>query len=139
MKLETAIDVVLAVAEIGGKLAIADRNRLRTLLPAGCSPELKDAIRKNKAGLLALLAGPPFAVVRSDLLPGELLLWTADEEGRELLVAQGAPPGRIYNRDELATLVRQQPDPDTLRKLHAAKRTFNGRLKGSPEQGRAYG
>jgi hypothetical protein len=130
---KTPVETLLAVADIGGEMALADGDNLRTLLPSDCPPELRAAIRDNKPGLLALLSGPVFAVVRSELLPGEFVLWTADENGRQRLIAHGAAAGSIYTRDELAEIVRKKTDPDTLRKLHAAKRTFDGRLKGSHE------
>ena len=129
--MKTPVEILLAVADIGGELGIAG-DKLRMRLPADCPPELKSAIRENKPSLLALLSGPAFVVVRSDLLPGELLLWTADEQARQQLIAHGAPPGCIYTRDELAPLVQQNTDPDTVRSVHAVKRSFDGRLTQNP-------
>ena len=126
--MKTAIETLLAVANFGGSLALAERDKLRVLLPADCPPELKNAIRTNKAGLLALLAGPPFVVVRSELLPTELVFWTANDGGRDLLIAHGAAPGLVYTCDELAALVERNTDRATLVTLHRAKCLFNGRL-----------
>ena len=52
--MKTARGILLAVQAIGGRLEPAG-DRLRTLLPADCSPELKAAIREHKPALLALL------------------------------------------------------------------------------------
>jgi hypothetical protein len=120
---------MLKVANTGGKLHVSGFDKLDMLLPADCPPELKEAIRQNKAALLALLCGPPFLIVRSEVLADETLFWTVSEEGRELLVANGAPPGSVYTYGELETIVRLDPDPKRLDQLCHAKRRFEGRIR----------
>jgi len=72
--MNTPIELLMAVAGIGGKLGIAG-DRLRMLLPADCPLELKDAIRQQKAALLELLR-LNFTVVRSSIL-STMLFWTS--------------------------------------------------------------
>ena len=126
--MRTPVEALLGVAEIGGNLGLADENKLRVLLPADCPRELKEAIRTYKPGLLALLTGPPFVVVRSGLLPTELVFWTASDEGRDLLITHGAPAGLIYTPDELRILAASNTDSRMLIALHRTKHLFNGRL-----------
>ena len=64
--MKTPIETLLAVDVAGGKLGFAG-DKLRMLLPADCLPELKDAIRQHKPGLVSLLR-LNFLVVRSDTL-----------------------------------------------------------------------
>jgi hypothetical protein len=125
---KTPIDLILEVAGIGGLLGIAEPGVLRTLLPADCPVELKDALRANKPALLALLAGPPWEIVQSELLPTDPIFWTANDEGRDLLVTHGAPAGLIYTPAELEVLVSRSTDHVTLAAIHRTKRTFNGKI-----------
>ena len=125
----TPIEIMLKVADAGGGLQVASPNKLDMLLPADSPTELKDAIRQNKARLLALLSGPPFFIVRSEALAGETLFWTVSDEGRELLVANGAPCGSVFTYGELDTIVRLDPDPKHLHRLCHAKRRFDGRIR----------
>ena len=52
--MKTALDIMRAVKALGGRLEPAG-DRLRTLLPADCSLEIKNAIRQHKSELLDLL------------------------------------------------------------------------------------
>ena len=122
-----AVELFLAVVDIGGWMAPVDGGRLRVLLPADCPPDLRNAICDNKPLLLAFLSGPQFIVVRSEILP-PLLFWTAAHQGRDLLVAHGAPPELIYTRDELAAIARTNPDARSLMLLHQCKRLFGSRF-----------
>lgn len=124
--MKTPIDAFLAVLEIGGTLAPVDGDRLRVALPRDCPHELKEAIHAHKPGLLALLSGPPFIVVRSEILPPPLLFWTADDNGRELLLSLGAASGSVYAFDELRAIVERNPDAESLKVLHRCKQTFGG-------------
>jgi hypothetical protein len=99
------------------------------LLPVDCPPELKEAIRQNKSALLALLFGPPFVIVRSELVPSETFFWTVSEAGREMLIAHGASHGSVYTYGELDTVSRVNPDPNRLHQLCHAKRLFDGRIR----------
>jgi hypothetical protein len=123
------VEIMLKVADTGGGLQVAGPDKLNMLLPADCPTELKDAIRQNKAALLALLCGPPFLVVRSEVLPDDTLFWTVSDEGRESLVANGAPRGSVYTYGELDTIVRLDPDPKRLHQLCHAKRRFDGGIR----------
>src|SRR5215207_3019960 len=96
------VDVLLAVADIGGRLGIAG-DGLRLLLPAKCPAELKNAIRHHKQALLVLLRAD-FLIVRSDLLRA-IVFWTPDDKNRDCLINAGAGPGCIYTAAELDILV----------------------------------
>jgi len=124
----TAVDVLLTVAQIGGKLGVLDGGMLRTLLPADCPASLKAEIKANKAALLELLAGPPFLIVRSDALQSKIVFWTADEAGRDLLMKHGATRGSIWTYAELDRVARLNLSADGLKRLHSVKRTFQGRI-----------
>lgn len=126
--MKSAIETMLAVLNVGGRFAPADGDKLRVGLPADCPVELKDAIRANKGGLLALLAGPPFVVVRSEISQPDLLLWVATDRDRDFLISLGAPAGAIYTREELRAIVQRNPDADSLTVLHRCKQTFGGRI-----------
>jgi hypothetical protein len=119
------IEILLAVADIGGRLGIAD-DKLRMLLPADCPPELKAAIRQHKAALLELLR-LNFLVVNSDTL-NATVFWTPDEAAKESLAAAGADLGSIYTASELAQLVNRRVTVGELPVIHAAKTRFNGKL-----------
>ena len=123
--MKTPADVLLAVAGVGGRLGAAD-DRLRTLLPSDCPPELKNAIRQHKFALLELLR-LDFLVVRSDAL-NATVFWTSDEATKESLVGAGADSGSIYTASELEQLVRRRITIGELPLLHAAKKRFNGKL-----------
>ena len=77
---------------------------------------------------MALLSGPEFIVVRSEILPPSLLIWTATNHDRDLLIAHGAPPETVYTYDELEILARVNPDPQALAMMHCCKALFGGRL-----------
>ena len=126
--MKTPVDVLLAVAAIGGKLGILEGNALRTLLPRDCPPALKDAISTHKPGLLVLLRAT-FLVVRADAIKGPVL-WTPDEANRALLIASGAEPGIIYTAAELEQLVYRRIPVEELPLIHAVKKRFNGNLTG---------
>ena len=123
--MNTAIEVWLAVADVGGKLA-ADGDKLRMFLPVDCRPELKEAIRQHKPALLELLR-LDFLVVRSDALKATVL-WTPDKATKEALAAAGADRGSIYTADELRQLVNQRVTASELPGIHAAKSRFSGKV-----------
>lgn len=128
--MKTPVETFLAVLNVGGKLDPAEGDRLRAMLPPDCPAELREAIRVHKTGLLvllALLSNPQFIVVRSEIL-APLLFWTADDQGRNLLIAHGAPPELVYTRDELAAIAQANPDAGSLILLCECKRLFRGRL-----------
>ena len=123
--MKTPVEVLLAVAGIGGGLGIAG-DKLRMLLPADCPPELKGAIRQHKSALFELLR-LDFLVVRSDTL-NATVFWAPDEATKESLAAAGADLGSIYTASELEQLVRHRVTIGELLLLHAAKKRFNGNL-----------
>ena len=123
--MKTPIEVLLAVAGHGGKLGIVG-DRLRMLLPADCPPELKDAIREHKPGLIRLL-GLNFLVVRSDTL-GTTVFWTPNEATKESLAAAGADLDSIYTALELEQLDHRRVTAGELPLIHAAKQRFGGKL-----------
>ena len=125
--MNTPIATLLAVTDIGGKLAAADNDALRMLLPPGCPPALKAALRAHKSALLALLRAN-FLVIRSDALDATVF-WTPDDANRETLIAAGADPGSIYTADELANLVNRRVTSAELPGIHAAKGVFRGKVR----------
>lgn len=124
--MKTPIEVLLTVANIGGRLGIAG-DKLRMLLPPDCPPELKDTIRQHKRELLELF-GLNFLVVHSDTV-NATLFWTPDEGTKESLAAAGADRGSIYTASELAQLVSRRITVDELPLIHAAKQKFSGKLR----------
>jgi hypothetical protein len=124
--MKTPVDVLLAVAAIGGKLDIVEGDALRTVLPRDCPPALKDAIRRHKPDLVALLR-LEFHVVRADAL-NATVLWTRDEANKGLLIAAGAELGSIYTVAELELLVHGQVNTEELRAIHTARQRFNAKL-----------
>jgi hypothetical protein len=125
--MNTPVEVLLAVAAIGGKLGIAG-DKLRMLLPPNCPLELKCEIRRHKPALLELLQ-LSFLVIRSDAL-NATVLWVQDDATKECLVAAGADWGSIYTAAELGPLVRHKTTIAQLEVIHAAKQRFDGRIAG---------
>ena len=123
--MKTPVDVLLAVADVGGRLGVAG-DRVRMLLPADCQPELKGAIRQHKAALIELL-GLNFLVVRSDALYAAVV-WAPDEATKESLAAAGADLASIYTAAELEQLVNRRVTAVELPLIHAAKRRFRGKV-----------
>jgi hypothetical protein len=123
--MKTPVEVLLAVAGIGGGLGIAG-DKLRMLLPADCPPELKGAIRQHKSALFELLR-LDFLVVRSDTL-NATVFWAPDEATKESLAAAGADLGSIYTASELEQLVHRRITTNELRLIHAAKQRLRGKV-----------
>src|SRR5271168_2108897 len=107
--MKTAIDVMLAVGSVGGHLGIAGK-KLRMLLPADCSPELKSAIREHKAELLAWLSRPPpgWQAVPPGTLPLNPIMPCPTTSNRELVIGYLLRQG--CNRPDVLTawLVRRE-------------------------------
>jgi hypothetical protein len=128
--LKTPVETLLAVLDLGGRLGPAGGNRLRAWLPPNCPAELRESIRAHKTDLLVLLAFPDsllFVVVRSEILP-PWVFWTADDAGRNLLIAHGAPREIVYTRDELAAITQANPDAKSLTLMRECKRLFGSRF-----------
>jgi hypothetical protein len=123
--MRTPVELLLTVANIGGHITSAG-DKLRTLLPPDCPPELKEEIRQRKPALLDLMR-LTFLIVRSEVLDA-VVFFTPDDVTREALIASGADPGSIYTRAELEVLLRQRITPQELGRIHAAKKQFNGTI-----------
>jgi hypothetical protein len=119
------VEILLSVLRVGGRLGIVG-DKLRMLLPPNCPPELKDAIRQQKAALLQLLR-LTFLIVRSDAL-NAMRFWTPDEATKQALISAGADAGSIYTASELARLGNRRVTVRELAMIHAAKHRFHGRL-----------
>ena len=65
--------------------------------------------------------------MRSEIQPS-WLFWTADDAGRNLLVAHGAPSGIVYTCNELAAIVRANPNARSLMLFRECKHLFGGRI-----------
>jgi len=120
-----AVEVLIAVDAMGGRLEIAG-DKLRLLLPANCSDELKAAIRQQKPNLLNLVR-LTFLIVRSGLL-NATVFFVPDDATKDSLVSAGASDGSIYTRSELAALVHQRVTPKELPRIHAGKQIFKGKV-----------
>src|SRR5262245_8401627 len=109
----------------GDQLAVAP-NRL-------LSPDLSAKLREFKPALLPLLQtkGITWIEFYSERV-GETVFFCHDEETRDALIASGASEWSIYTKAELRTLATQNRvrpfTDDELRKVHAIKRTFHGRI-----------
>src|SRR5262245_50899390 len=103
--MNTPIEVLLTVAGIGGRLGIAG-DKLRTMLPSDCPPELKEAIRSNKTALLDLMR-LTFLLVQSGAL-NTVVFFVPDEANKRSLAMAGADYGSIYTAVELEVLVRRK-------------------------------
>jgi len=114
------------VCKVGGQLALAG-DKVRVRLPLDCSLELKDAIRRQKIGLLRLL-NSAFLIVESRVL-NEIVFFVPDEATKQLLIVSGARRGKIYTRNELQVLVERRPSPKELRLIHEAKQRFTGTVR----------
>lgn len=123
--MKTALEILLNVGELGGRFGVVG-DRLRMLLPPDCPPELKDAIRQQKAALLELLR-LNFLIVHSKVL-NDTVFWTPDFATKRTLVAAGAEVGKIYTPSELEQLAHHRLTTGELSMIHEAKKRFNGRL-----------
>ncbi len=121
--MNTPIEVLLSVVAIDGRLGLAG-DKLRMLLPADCTPDLKDEIRRHKPALLELLR-LTFLIVRSNALD-TIVLFAPNEATKASLAAAGAEDGSIYTAAELEILVHRGITVDELQVIHAAKQRFNG-------------
>jgi hypothetical protein len=124
--MRTPVELLLTVANIGGRIRTAG-DRLRTLLPPDCPPELKDEIRRHKPALLKLMR-LTFLIVQSGVL-GTIVLFVPDDATKKSLVRAGADSGTIYTKAELSTLVARRITPKELRLIHVGKQEFNGEVK----------
>ena len=79
--MNTPVEIMRAVTQVGGRLEPAG-DKLRMLLPADCSPALKDVIRQHKGELLDLLEAQsanltpdeiPWLHVARQILAGEFV------------------------------------------------------------------
>jgi hypothetical protein len=124
--MRTPVELLLTVANIGGRISTAG-DRLRTLLPPDCPPELKNEIRQHKPALLKLMR-LTFLIVQSGVL-GTIVLFVPDDATKKSLVRAGADSGSIYTRAELGALVSRRVTPTELRLIDAAKQQFNGEVR----------
>lgn len=128
--MSTPIEILLAVADIGGRLGITGQH-LRMLLPPDCPPELKASIRAHKPALLELLR-LNFLIVQSGTVNARLF-WTPDTATKQALAAAGASAGSIYTAGELEHLNSHRVTVAELPLIHAVKQRFNGTV-GEPRQ-----
>src|SRR5207302_4864033 len=63
-----ALEILLSVRRVGGHLEPAG-DKLRVVLPADCSPDLKRAIRQHKRELLDWLETRTVSCLTSDCIP----------------------------------------------------------------------
>ena len=123
--MKTPIELLLTVTNLDGRLSTAD-DMLRVLLPADCSPELKDEIPERKSALLDLMR-LRFLIVRSHVLDS-IVFFVPDDPTKESLASAGAELGSTYTTAELSSLVQRRVTAEELRLIHAAKQRFNGKV-----------
>lgn len=132
----TALDVFSELMQLGCDARLEGDN-IRIISPQGVtlSPSLRQAIKQNKAGLVALLRKLEAAkatrllreqgwvLIYSHAL-GEPVLWLRDEAVHVPEELQGVP---AYTLAELKTLLAEPvPTEDDLRLLHQSKQLFKG-------------
>lgn len=128
--MNSPFDTLLAVANIGGRLGIAE-DKLRVCLPPDCPTELKESIRAYKLDLLALLR-LHFCILRSATL-SKVIVWVQDEAAKEMLVSVGADRANIYTLRELELLIDAGVTAEELPLIHDGRRRFHGTICPDPD------
>ena len=129
------LDLLAELKRLNVKLSLAG-DKLRLEAPAGVlTPELKEAVSQQKPALVALLEAQEarrllevqgWVVVYSKVL-GELVLWLEHEN-----VVIPSRWSRVvrYTLAEVRLLTKNPAlDADGLRRLHMAKKMFQGKVK----------
>ena len=129
MNLST-IQILERASALGLKLGVELPDTLTFQPVENCTPDFAETLKAHKSHLLPLLT-LPFVMVFSEAL-GETIFFCRDEDTKATLIEAGAEPWSIYTTDELRILVVQNRiaplSVAELRKLHEAKRRFNGRV-----------
>lgn len=130
MTAQTPIEVFAEATKRGLKLGFKPPFTLVVNPRNRCPSNFVDTLSQHKPQLLALLE-LPFCMVYSRPLE-ENVFFCEDEETKAALMEAGADEWSIYTKAELRALKehnRLKPFlPDDLCKVHAIKRTFNGRI-----------
>ena len=127
--MNTPVSTLLAVAATGGRLRPGEAGKLRMLLPASATDELKAAVRHHKSALLELLK-LEFLIIESAALGGAILFWAPDDDTKISLVQFGADASAVYTAEELRLLANKRVTVPELAAIHASRRAFGGRVTG---------
>jgi len=133
----TGIDILHELDQLGVDAYVGEDGKLRLVIPPGVtlSPSLRQAIRENKAELVALLRKLEIETIKRQLLDqgwvlirsgvlNENVVWCRDETVSIPARLSGLPR---YTLAEIKILTSEpEPSPDDLRLLHAAKKAFRG-------------
>ena len=128
----TAFDV-LSQARKRGLALSANGDRLEVSPVYDCPRDFVRTLQEYKPALVLLLGskGRTWIDFYSERV-GQTVFFCRDEDSKAALVEAGASEWSIYTKAELRTLVthnRAMPfTDDELRKVHAIKRTFHGRI-----------
>jgi hypothetical protein len=130
MTSETPIEVLAEAAKRGLKVSFQSPFSLVVEPAERCPDDFADTLSQHKGRLLALLQ-LPFVMAYSRILE-DTIFFCEDDRTRAALVQAGADESSIYTRAELKILVlrnRAQPFlPAELCQIHAARKTFKGRV-----------
>jgi hypothetical protein len=133
----TGIDILHELDQLGVDAYVGEDGKLRLVIPPGVtlSPSLRQAIRENKAELVALLRKLEIETIKRQLLDqgwvlirsgvlNENVVWCRDETVSIPAHLSELPR---YSISELKALVKEPiPTEDDLKLLHAAKKAFRG-------------
>jgi hypothetical protein len=128
--MNSPIEVLIAVTNIGGSLRLDETAALLARLPRDFPKSLTESIKRHKPALVELLR-LNFLLVRSDALKTNLF-WTPDDRTKNALLAAGAEAGSIYTASELGVLVNRRVTGVELTTIHEAKQVLSGNLR-APE------
>lgn len=133
----TALDVLFHLDQLGFRVLLEGEN-IRVIPPEGVNltDELRQAIRKNKKELVALLQILEWAQVKQVLkekgwitiyseVLGEIVIWCKDEK---VVIPTRWKAAVRYHLAELRELTKQPMTEEDLRLVHIAKKNFNGRF-----------
>lgn len=120
------IDTIVRALQSGVTMSLnGDQIALKS---QGTPPrDLVAQIKLHKQALKQILSGR-IMIVRSQLDPDHPAFWCGDEAARDLLIENGAEPGQVWVKEELAEIVSAQPDRDALSLIIAAKRELGGQI-----------
>ena len=130
-----AVESIVECVRHGGTLQIKDGS-LDLARPASFPAGVVDELKANKPAILEILSRRVM-IVRSKLDPDHPMFWCMDDDARDLLIRNGAPPGSVWVRAELAEIVEADPDRDAMSLIIASKRDFGAQVNTNPGAQRA--
>ena len=110
----------------GGWLSVKD-GKIDLRKPRDFPEHLLADLSANRDAIIELLTNE-LIIVESKLDPGQPLIWCKSEDVRSLLIEHGASPGKIWTREELATVARSVRSPEQATLLLKARRLFDAQV-----------